>query len=200
MADHYTRAIERRERDRKKQLAIAKAARTRRRHALRKRQWAEARSARRVAQRANAQAQRDLRAIHRLRAERKQKNLAARLLRHRRSAGKAADGGQLYWFDGVRVRAEVYPNLVWARKRGRWKGRVMSGYRTPWYSTSLCYGLCGHPSCSGTCAGAGSNHVRIALDVTDYITFGQEMRVCPVGIRIFNDLPRDGVHFSPNGH
>jgi hypothetical protein len=45
-----------------------------------------------------------------------------------------------------------------ARASGIWDGYVISGYRSPEYSTSICEGICGHPTCPGLCAGASSNH------------------------------------------
>lgn len=108
-------------------------------------------------------------------------------------------------FDGVPVAKVALPHLKFARAHG-WGGRLVSGWRSPSYSQSLCYGMCGEPSCPGLCAGLSSNHVgktkdRFALDVSDYIEFGQIMgRPDAPDPRIFNDLPRDLVHYSPNGH
>ena len=199
MADHdYTHRINELEEERRKNLRQAKRARKRSREAHRRGNrhgWAEAQA---VARRHNREAQDNLKRIRILRHNREKANAAARLLRHRRSAGRASDGGKLYWFDGKQVRAELYPNLVWARKHG-WKGYVTSGYRSPFYSQSLCYAMCGRPRCSGRCAGTASNHVRIAVDVTDYYTFAALMKRCPVGIKLFNALPYDRVHFSPSG-
>ena len=102
-------------------------------------------------------------------------------------------------FDGVPVRASMVPIMLWARHRG-WKGRLISGWRDPVYSRSLCMRMCGRPSCPGRCAGMSSNHVRTAIDVSDYVRFGQLMHECPLQPKIFNALgARDPVHFSPNG-
>lgn len=199
MANNFHDRIEELEKSRRKNLREAKRARKRRATYLRKRQWKQARNARAVAEQNNKAAQEDLRKLRVLRKERRERSRLARLLRHRRSAGTTRDGHKLYWFDGVRVRAEIYPHLVWARANG-WKGRVVSGYRDPIYSQSLCRAMCGYNSCRGTCAGVSSNHVRIAIDVTDYYTFAALMRRCPHKPRIYNDLPKDRVHFSPNGH
>lgn len=113
-------------------------------------------------------------------------------------------------YDGVNVAAWMVPYLDWARQRGyrgrRWTGNVRSGYRDPAYSESLCYAMCGRPSCPGKCAGRSSNHSGKrkpagALDVTDYVTFGQLMAHCPLSPRLRNDLgPDDPVHFSVSGH
>lgn len=106
-------------------------------------------------------------------------------------------------FDGVPVANAAIPYLQWARKHG-WQGRLVSGWRDPHYSQSLCYRMCGRPSCPGRCAGLASNHVgstpaRFAVDVSDYYRFGQLMRSYP-GPKIVNHLgARDPVHFSPSG-
>lgn len=196
MAD-YARRIEELEQDRRKAQRQARRASERRRKALRRRQWAEARSALHTARINRRDAQEALTKIRVIRKHRKQASRAARLLRHRRSAGRTRDGRQLYWFDGRKVTAKIYPYLVLARKRG-WKGRVTSGYRDPYYSMQLCYAMCGRPSCPGRCAGTSSNHVRDAVDLTDYGKFAAIMR--SIGNPIYNALgARDPVHFSPNG-
>lgn len=107
-------------------------------------------------------------------------------------------------FDGRKVANAAIPILQWCRAHG-WHGVLVSGWRDPEYSEQLCYNMCGHPTCPGTCAGKSSNHVgstpqRFAVDVSDYVTFKRVVAQCPVKPRIFNDLPRDPVHFSPNGH
>lgn len=106
-------------------------------------------------------------------------------------------------YDGVRVAKTAIPVLQWCRGNG-WPGHVVSGYRDPAYSESLCYAMCGAPSCPGKCAGRASNHAgngpeRFALDVSDYAKFKQVVAKCPVNPKIKNDLPVDPVHFSPNG-
>jgi hypothetical protein len=199
MADSYTKRISELQSERKKNLRQAKRARQRRRKALRQRRWKDARSAKETARRNNEAAQKNLRDMRALRKARSKAGRLARLIRHGRSAGKAADGGKLMWFTGRPVRASLYPHLVWARQHG-WRGVVTSGYRTPAYSQSLCYAMCGRPSCPGRCAGTSSNHVRTAIDVSDYGTFGQLMKKCPHKPRIYNALgARDPVHYSPNG-
>jgi hypothetical protein len=107
-------------------------------------------------------------------------------------------------FDGVPVAKWLVPYLKWARSHG-WQGKLVSGYRSPAYSDSLCRKMCGAPSCPGLCAGRASNHSGSsvghgALDVSDYFKFGEVIAKCPLSPRIFNDLPRDRVHFSANGH
>jgi hypothetical protein len=107
-------------------------------------------------------------------------------------------------YDGVPVAKCAVPILQWCRTHG-WQGKLVSGYRSPAYSDSLCRRMCGAPKCPGLCAGRDSNHsgnspARFALDVSDYTRFAQVVAKCPVSPRVFNDLPRDRVHFSPNGH
>lgn len=112
-------------------------------------------------------------------------------------------------YDGKVVAAYMVPHLDWARRTGhdglKWRGVLVSGYRTPAYSESLCYAMCGAPSCPGRCAGRATNHAwteppRGAIDVSDYERFGYLMQYSPHHPRIFNDLPNDRVHFSPTGH
>jgi hypothetical protein len=107
-------------------------------------------------------------------------------------------------FDGVPVAKAAVPILRWCRQHG-WYGRLVSGYRTPAYSESLCFAMCGHPTCPGKCAGRSTNHAyctpeRFAVDVSDYVRFGQIVRNCPVRPHISNHLPIDPVHFSPQGN
>lgn len=83
-----------------------------------------------------------------------------------------------------------------------WRGVVNSGYRSPEYSEQLCYQICGHPSCPGTCAGRTSNHTQYvqpggAVDVSDYYTFGAVQQ--RIGSPLWNALPSDRVHFSATG-
>lgn len=88
-------------------------------------------------------------------------------------------------------------------KKG-WDGRLNSGWRDPAYSESLCYAMCGAPSCPGMCAGKASNHAQIgppnwgAIDVQQWQTFGRIQK--EIGSPLFNALgPADPVHFSPTG-
>ena len=107
-------------------------------------------------------------------------------------------------FDGVPVANWLIPYLQWARDNG-WRGRLVSGWRDPVYSESLCMRICGAPRCPGRCAGRNSNHSgskkpKGALDVTDYVKFGQLMRECPRSPKLINVLgARDPVHFSESG-
>lgn len=108
-------------------------------------------------------------------------------------------------FDNRWVSSEFVPYLRWARDNG-WDGRLVSGWRSPAYSTSLCYSMCGAPRCPGRCAGSSSRHSKIALhegaiDVTDYSEFAALMARCPLQPRLRNVLgARDPVHFSVAGN
>ena len=130
------------------------------------------------------------------RRRRKQRKLAK--LNHVARTGVAQ-------FDGKAVAAWIQPYLVWARQNG-WKGTLTSGWRDPAYSEHLCLNMCGAPTCAGRCAGrtsnhAGSNKPAGAIDVSDYVTFGQLMARCPYTPRLQNQLgARDPVHFSASGH
>lgn len=123
--------------------------------------------------------------------------------KNRENLKKAAATSGVTKFDGVPVAAVAVPYLQWARDHG-WTGKLVSGWRDPKYSESLCYRICGRPHCPGICAGTTSNHVgttatRFAVDVSDYGTFKAVIARCPIKPHIFNNLPRDPVHFSPNG-
>lgn len=113
------------------------------------------------------------------------------------------DGNGLILVDGVQVAALVGGEVLRIRKGGRWKGRAVSGYRTPEYSEQLCYGICGAPTCPGRCAGRSTRHAQKggrsgAIDLTDYLTFATECR--RLGSWLENHLPNDLVHFSDAGN
>ena len=119
-----------------------------------------------------------------------------------KSSGYDRNSGRIVTFDGKSCVEDLAYWLAVARRNG-WNGSLVSGYRTPAYSTSLCYGICGAPSCPGRCAGASSNHARTAYpgpagDVTDYYTCERVLQ--QVGSPYFNDLPIDPVHMSRSGH
>jgi peptidoglycan hydrolase-like protein with peptidoglycan-binding domain len=129
----------------------------------------------------------------------------ARRAKQRKAAkASAAPRNGVATFDGRPVAAWLKPYLDWARQNG-WKGTLNSGFRDPAYSEKLCMSMCGAPSCPGRCAGRASNHAGSsnpsgAVDVSDYVTFGQLMRRCPYSPRIFNALgAQDPVHFSASG-
>lgn len=112
------------------------------------------------------------------------------------------DGDDLADWEGTTIAAWMFPWLEKSRAAG-WTGTVVSGYRTPAYSTSLCMNMCGAPSCPGRCAGASSNHSGKvypagAVDVSDYARF--ESIQWQIGSPLRNDLPLDPVHFSVSGH
>lgn len=113
-------------------------------------------------------------------------------------------------YDGKPCANWLIPYLRWARdvgtpQLGRWRGGVNSAFRSPSYSEHLCYQICGRPSCPGRCAGRSSNHTKStkpegALDVSDYVRFGQLMAHCPLHPRLYNALgAADPVHFSASG-
>lgn len=108
-------------------------------------------------------------------------------------------------FDGKPVAKCAIPILNWCRQNG-WDGHVVSGWRDPNYSRSLCIRMCGSSSCPGRCAGMASNHVgnspsKFALDVSDYANFERVVARCPLQPKIRNELDaRDPVHFSPSGN
>lgn len=132
---------------------------------------------------------------------RRQRQIVSRNRKNQKAAKKATGVTR---FDGVPVAAWMVPYLEWARRNG-WRGQLVSGWRDPAYSESLCRRMCGAPSCPGRCAGRASNHAGSvqphgAVDVSDYYTFGRLMQRCPIQPRIYNALgARDPVHFSVSG-
>lgn len=120
---------------------------------------------------------------------------------NRASAGRTTGVGT---FDGIPCANVAIRYLKWAREHG-WQGHLTSGWRDPVYSRSLCRNMCGADSCPGKCAGLTSNHVgstpeRFAMDVTDYVRFGELMAKCPLEPKLHNYLgAADPVHWSPNG-
>jgi len=130
--------------------------------------------------------------------------LARRQKQRKAAKAAAAPRAGVATFDGRPVAAWLKPYLDWARQHG-WRGTLNSGWRDPAYSERLCQAMCGAPSCPGRCAGRSSNHAGSvkpagAVDVSDYVKFGELMRQCPYSPRIFNALgARDPVHFSSSG-
>lgn len=121
------------------------------------------------------------------------------------SPGLTGDGNGRVIYDGRPCAAWLANEFQEARDRGLWGGVLVSGVRTSAQSTALCFGMCGAPSCSGTCAGVNSNHncddchyPRGAGDVTDFIRCETASQI--LGNRYRNDLPRDLVHMSASGH
>jgi hypothetical protein len=133
-------------------------------------------------------------------------NLAKKLkhLKHKKDSTPSGGGSGFATFDGKTVAAWMVPWLVKSRAAG-WDGYVVSGVRTPAYSQSLCYSMCGAPTCPGRCAGIYSNHNMLptqgypygAVDVTDYYDF--EAIQFRIGSPLRNALPIDPVHFSVSG-
>lgn len=118
--------------------------------------------------------------------------------------------GYFVTVDGKPVPRWIANIVKKVRAEGRWKGVIVSGYRSPEYSEQLCYGICGAPSCPGRCAGRSSNHCcpptfkgkapEGAIDVSDYTTFRAELQRLGHWDKLKNDLPSDPVHFSRTGH
>lgn len=133
----------------------------------------------------------------------------AYLKRHRDPKPKPIVGN-LVSFDGKTVPGWIANILSQARASGRWSGTVISGYRSPAYSESLCIAMCGAPTCPGRCAGRYSNHAcppdgkgtpyEGAVDVTDQ--FSLEAYCRSVGAPLYGGgyaLPLDTPHFSNSG-
>jgi hypothetical protein len=124
--------------------------------------------------------------------------------REQRERAQQGVGKGVTTFDGRPVAAWLKPYLEFAREKG-WKGTLTSGFRDPEHSEHLCVVMCGAPSCPGRCAGRASNHSGSskpngAVDVSDFVRFGEVMRGCPLEPRIFNALSdSDPVHFSETG-
>lgn len=114
-------------------------------------------------------------------------------------------------FDGHTVPAWIVHEVCEpARKSGMWKGSVISGYRTPAYSESLCRAMCGAPQCPGRCAGRATNHAcppdgkplkpRGAIDVTDSAGLQRWCRAHGNPLHGNGEfLPYDTPHFSASG-
>lgn len=111
-------------------------------------------------------------------------------------------------FDGIPCAGWIADCLQKARDSGIWKGKLVSGYRTPEHSQALCEAMCGAPSCPGRCAGTSSNHTcppdftcdkyEGAADVSDYVNFGIACQ--RLGLPLMNALgAADPVHFSRSG-
>jgi hypothetical protein len=122
--------------------------------------------------------------------------------RARQQSARATISPGVTTFDGVPCARWIVPWLKKSRANG-WKGRLVSGWRSPAYSESLCRRMCGAPRCPGRCAGRSSNHSGNkypagAVDVSDYANFE---RIQPrIGSPLINRLDaRDPTHFSVSG-
>lgn len=107
--------------------------------------------------------------------------------------------------DGKQVPNWIAKWVLKARKEGLWHGYVVSGYRSPEYSTSICQAMCGAPTCPGRCAGASSNHSGLVyprgavdVDLAHRDEFARAM--VKLGAPLKNILPTtDPNHFSNSG-
>jgi hypothetical protein len=195
------------------------------------RQWAKARAARENAEKASKQgreadarkanARADFHQARARRWERRTDWLAGKKS-HLEDAEKAWVAKKEQWikdhphkqegpgtsrFGSVQVANWMIPWLEKSKAAG-WSGYVVSGFRTPEYSRSLCRGMCDADSCPGQCAGVNSNHAcpptatckpyEGAIDVTDYFNF-QSIQY-RIGSPLRNHLPYDRVHFSASGY
>lgn len=107
------------------------------------------------------------------------------------------------WPNGnVQVAAWIYYEL----KRIKFTGTLTSGYRTPAYSESLCYDMCGAPSCPGKCAGRSSNHSgKIfpagAIDVSSGSLDELKSKIAKYNSPLKNRIgASDPIHFSVSGY
>jgi hypothetical protein len=125
----------------------------------------------------------------------------------------APGGGHWVMFDSKEVAEWMAKILQAARESGYWNGYVLSGRRSPEYSESLCLGMCGQPTCPGTCGGKYSNHSgpptwtgadgEGAVDVTDPEGLDRYIQSHGLsGTLIGNGrvLPADHNHFSRHGN
>src|SRR5262245_44265048 len=129
-----------------------------------------------------------------------------RFLKRKAQAAQPAPGvvvAQAPWNPYGRPVARWIAEWLEKSYRAGWRGYVTSGWRDPAYSESLCYNMCGAPSCPGRCAGRSSNHSGSiypagAVDVTSYYTFAAiQVRI---GSPLHNSLgAQDPVHFSYSG-
>lgn len=107
-------------------------------------------------------------------------------------------------FDGKQVAKWIIPILQKARQSGLWHGSVLSGFRTPAYSLSLCRQMCGAPSCPGRCAGTDSNHSGTqaphgAVDVSDPAGLTAALAHLNLSNQLKHTLSSDANHFSRTG-
>lgn len=115
----------------------------------------------------------------------------------------ATDGTTV--IDGKQVASWIARWVLEARKKSLWHGYVISGYRSPEYSTSICEAMCGAPTCPGRCAGASSNHSGLVyprgavdVDLAHRDEFARAMQT--LGAPLRNALANDPNHFSQAGN
>ena len=82
-----------------------------------------------------------------------------RKLRHEaHQQAQQTPSGNMVPMDGKIGAGWIVRIALEARAAGYWHGVAISLFRTKEYSISLCEAICGQPFCSGTCAGALTNH------------------------------------------
>jgi hypothetical protein len=153
---------------------------------------------------------------HRTRFMRLRTRLRRRRIRKlRQQYNPSKPPGSLGAWDGRKVAGwmvGLYPGpdgkrrnwLAAIKETGHWSGDLYSGFRDPAYSESLCYGICGAPSCPGLCAGRASNHSQTgapnwgAIDVMN--PDGFQRGANQVGAPFTNHLPYDPNHRSYTGY
>jgi len=108
-------------------------------------------------------------------------------------------------FEGDQVASWMVKFLKESRAKG-WDGQLISGFRSPQFSESLCLDMCGQPKCPGRCAGKDSNHVGLvhpagAIDVSPESASQFASIQSRIGSPLRNDMPTtDPNHFSVSGH
>jgi hypothetical protein len=100
------------------------------------------------------------------RLAKRERKLRKKLQEEQDALGIDNDGDGLVMIDGKPVATPIAKDIFEAQRRGLLpqSGVVISAYRTPAYSISLCYGICGAPSCPGRCAGAASRHAKLGRE------------------------------------
>lgn len=132
------------------------------------------------------------------------KRRRARIARWKKQrVGAPTSHGGLTMLDGRQVVTWIARGLVYARRHGV-SFSVISGYRTPAYSRSLCYPICGGPRCPGLCAGDTSNHSGLVFPRGAADTAGNaggaRAKARQGGVPLNNHLPRDYPHSSYSGY
>lgn len=141
-------------------------------------------------------------------AEREEK-LRKRIEARQNQAGQLdPDGDGLAVLDGKLVALWIAEDIREAQTRGLLpaSGIVLSGFRSPELSESICISYCGQPTCSSPpCAGRYSRHAQKgdgqgAVDVFPAVRdqFARAMQA--IGSRLHNALPTDTNHFSAQGN
>jgi hypothetical protein len=151
-----------------------------------------------------------------LKRTKRRHELASRIAERRRKLRAAIQAHQdetgpgTVTFDGKAVAKWIAAHLQAARSSGVWNGYLISGFRTPEYSESLCYAMCGAPTCPGMCGGRNSNHAcpptatcqefEGAVDLSDSAGFQRYCRAHGNPLHGNGEmLPGDTPHFSASG-